>query len=185
MTVMNAVMGFFLYVEEFFLLCLVLPWVPSYRLGEILSYTKRIHLPGNVAFTMYFTFLMVFIVVNIVALELHVLQVSEIVRNTFDEFRWNLFHALKLCVIIHRVLSLSINEAVLRFSHKTLESSLQTFLEEKGKQNSKVGINEDGKKEIESLREELQRTKNELNSTKSLLTKLQHDNKHSSDEMRT
>ncbi|XP_023216802.1 uncharacterized protein LOC111619327 [Centruroides sculpturatus] len=167
MTLLNASMSFFLYVEEFFLICLVLPWVPSYRLGELLNFAKRFRLPLNLTFTMYFTFSIVFIVVNIVALELHVLQVNEMVRNSFDTFKWNLFHALKFCIIIHRVLSLSMNEASLRKSTKSLEANLKTILEDKNKEVSKDD------KEIQFLKEELQRTKNELNTTKNLLANYQ------------
>lgn len=154
-------MTFFLYVEEFFLICLVLPWVPSYRLGELLNFAKKFRLPVNLTFTMYFTFSIVFIVVNIVGLELHVLQVNELVRESFDVFRWNLFHALKFCIIIHRVLSLSMNEASLRQTAKTLDVSLQAILEEKDKENVKQKSHQDNL-EVQLLREELQKTKNEL-----------------------
>ncbi|XP_035228471.1 uncharacterized protein LOC118200613 isoform X2 [Stegodyphus dumicola] len=170
--VLNAALSLLILSEEIIIAYLILPWTPTSRIGDIFYFLKRWGFPGSITLTLYIVFVLVFVTVNIIGLELHYLQVNENLQLSFEEFKNSLISSLKLFVVIHRFLHVLSNEAALRRTCSLLRKRLKFEQnEELDEKQLAEGLDDD--LEVESLKYELEKAKSELEAMRLSYSRLQ------------
>ncbi|XP_054718731.1 uncharacterized protein LOC129228113 [Uloborus diversus] len=170
--VLNAALSLLVLFEEIAIICLLLPWIPAKRIGSIFGFIRKLGFPEKITLSLYIVMVLVVMVLNLIALELHYLQLDENLLSSFDEFRNNLFTSLKLFVVMHRFLHLLSNEASLRKTCKLLKKRLKIEQDEELDEKD-LGETVDDDTEVDILRGELERTRLDLEAMKLAYATLQ------------
>ncbi|XP_076318825.1 uncharacterized protein LOC143229861 isoform X2 [Tachypleus tridentatus] len=164
MTFLNLFTTVVLLAEQGLLFALIFPWIKPHKWAQWVGFFRRFKYSNNLTFTVYFSFALVFLILNFVALELHELQVQEAMKQSFDEFRGNVFTCLRICVIIHRILHLTLANYDLQNLTVSLENRIQFILREKllGKTDQWTVSEENLLEPIFSKEQELKEMKKKL-----------------------
>ncbi|XP_021003512.2 uncharacterized protein [Parasteatoda tepidariorum] len=170
--VLNAALSFLILLEEFVVFCLILPWIPTKKLGDIVNFIRKWGFPTRIHFLVYISLGALFVIFYFISLELHYLQINENLRVSFDEFRNSLLTVVKLFIVIHRFFDHLCTESSLRNTCKVLRKRLK---DEKGEDFDTMEALEaiDDDLELENLRYELKKTKLELDCLRTSYSKLQ------------
>ncbi|GFU46066.1 uncharacterized protein NPIL_27831 [Nephila pilipes] len=173
--VFNAALSVVILLEELIVFCLILPWIPVNKIGDIICYLRKWGLPVKLPISLYIFFVVVYVTLNIISLELHYIQVNESLKSNFDEFRSSTFTSIKLFVVIHRFVHLLSNESSLRKTCRLLRKRLKFEQnEELDEETLAEGLNDDNL-EVEKLRFELDQTREQLESLKQSHARLQRE----------
>ncbi|KAF8793225.1 hypothetical protein HNY73_004734 [Argiope bruennichi] len=172
--VLNAALSFVNLLEEIIVFVLILPWIPINRIGDIICYLRKWGLPVKLPIALYIFFVVLFATLSILSLELHYLHVNENLSTNFEEFKNNVFTAVKIFIVIHRFLYHLSNESSLRKTCKLLKKRLK-FEQNEELDEKDLAEGLDDNLEVEKLRFELDETKEQLESLRMSYAKLRRE----------
>ncbi|GIY49249.1 uncharacterized protein CDAR_524041 [Caerostris darwini] len=172
--VLNTILSFVILLEEMIVFCLVIPWIPVNKVGDIVCYLRKWGFPVKLPLSLYIFFVVLFLTLSFLSLELHYLQANEGLTSSFDEFKSSTFTAIKIFVIIHRFLYLLSNESSLRKTCKILKKRLK-FEQNEELDDAELAEGLEDDLQVEKLRFELDETREQLESLRRSYSELQQE----------